>query len=155
MHVARRVLRGLWINHAPFWQGTERPLIASVLNLLCRNASFSINTADGKGQMAAQCPVGMELPFHPSLVGMQMWELQNYGTLWTSLHYSTWILQKGLIFGGGAAELWCWGPSIIPVPPTSLFVAKVNKTHDGSRKIYFIRDGWTGFVYSGGCSWTL
>lgn len=43
-------------------------------------------------------------------------------------------------WGGGAAELWCWSPPIIPVPPTSLFVAKVNKAYDGSRKTYFIRD---------------
>lgn len=102
VHVARKVLRGLRKNRVCFWQGTERPLIVSVLNLLCRNASFSINTADGKGQTVAPCLARMQPPFHPSLVGMQMWELQNNDTLWTSLCYSTWTLHWGNFWWGGS-----------------------------------------------------
>lgn len=42
-----------------------------------------------------------------------------------------------VIFGGGAVELWCWGPPIIPVGDSDLyfsFSAKDNRAHDRSRK---------------------
>lgn len=74
-------------------------------------------------------------PFHPSLVGMQMWELQNNDTvdITASFHMD---FAPRVIFGGGAAELWCWGPPIIAVEDSDLyfFSAKDNKAHDGSRK---------------------
>lgn len=122
MYVARRVLRGLWINRVCFRQGTENPLIVSVLNLFCRNAFFFFfykHFADGKDQMVARCPAGMETPraawqpsFHPSLVGMQMWELQSNGhpVDITALFHTD--FAPGVIFGGGTAELWRWGPPI-------------------------------------------